>query len=470
MPISQEVAYWSVVEQAKAIKEGEFTSRELLELTIERIESVNPELNAVVTMDLDLARKLADEADAKLKAGSVVGPLHGIPITVKDALETAGIRSTGGATELHNHVPDRDAPVVKAVKDAGAIVLGKTNLPRWSGDIQAYNDMFGTTVNPWNSDRVPGGSSGGAAAAVSAGLSSFEIGTDIGGSIRFPASFCGIYGHKPSFGIVPSTGYIDHEAGGTTEADVNVIGPMARSAEDLELLLELMLRKEGPLVASLAEPPQDVTALRVAAWLDDPFCPIDSQVASVLEAAVTNLENTGLSVDREARPDIDPNEAFSLGSWLVTSAMLQSMPAETLKALNEEGAAPPQTTHREWLDNHTRREAIRLKWAEFFENYDAIIMPISPVPPFPHNQEGNFGTRTLQGSDGQTRPYSDLIRWTILTGMAYLPATTPPIGRDSDGLPVSFQVVGPYGGDYTTIRLAEFIAEHNGGYSKPPMS
>ena len=435
MPISKEVAYWSVVEQAKAIKEGKFTSRELLELTIERIESVNPELNAVVTMDLDLARKLADEADAKLKSGALVGPLHGIPITVKDALETAGIRSTGGATELHNHVPDRDAPVVKAVKDAGAIVLGKTNLPRWSGDIQAYNDMFGTTVNPWNSDRVPGGSSGGAAAAVSAGLSSFEIGTDIGGSIRFPASFCGIYGHKPSFGIVPSTGYIDHEVGGTTEADVNVIGPMARSAEDLELLLELMLRKEGPLVASLAEPPEDVTSLKVAAWLDDPFCLIDAQVASVLEAAVANLEHTGLSVDREARPDIDPNEAFSLGSWLVTSAMLQSMPAETLKALSEEGLVPPQTTHRDWLDNHMRREAIRLKWAEFFENYDAIIMPISPVPPFPHNQEGNFGTRTLQGSDGQTRPYSDLIRWTILTGMAYLPATTPPIGLDSDGLP-----------------------------------
>ena len=145
--------------------------------------------------------------------------------------------------------------------------------------------------------------------------------------------------------------------------------------------------------------------------------------------------------------------------------MLQSMPAETLKALNEDGAAPPQTTHREWLDNHTRREAIRLKWAEFFENYDAIIMPISPVPPFPHNQEGNFGTRTLQGSDGQTRPYSDLIRWTILTGMAYLPATTPPIGRDSDGLPVSFQrrrcLCGPYGGattrPYDLLNLLQSI-------------
>jgi len=465
MAIREEVAFWSTVQQAQGIRDGEFTSRELLELFIKRSEAINPQLNAVVTTDLEGARAAADAADAKIASGETVGPLHGIPITVKDALETKGIRSTGGATELHNHVPERDAPVVKAVKDAGAIVFGKSNLPRWSGDIQAYNEMFGTTVNPWNADRVPGGSSGGAAAAVSAGLTSFEIGTDIGGSIRFPASFCGTFGHKPSFGVVPSTGYIDHEFGGTTEADVNVIGPIARSAEDLELLLELMLRKDGPLVASLAEPPADIASLKVAAWLDDPFCPVDSKVRPVLESAVNNLEATGISVNRTARPDIDPEEAFSLGMWLVTSAMLQSMPAETLDDLDDEGASP-QTTHREWLDNHTRREGIRSKWAEFFGHYDAIIMPISPVPPFPHNHEGNFANRTLL-SDGKERPYLDLVRWTILTGMAYLPSTTPPIGLDTDGLPVSFQVVGPYGGDYTTIRLARFIAEHSSGYQRP---
>jgi len=468
MAINEEVAFWSTKSQAKGIQDGEFSSRELLELIIGRIESINPKLNAVVTTEFELARKLADEADAKVKAGQDLGPLHGVPISVKDALETAGIRSTGGATELHNNVPDRDAAVVKAVKDAGAIVFGKTNLPRWSGDIQAFNDMFGTTVNPWNADRVPGGSSGGAAAAVSAGLSSFEIGTDIGGSIRFPASFCGIYGHKPSFGIVPSTGYIDHEAGGTTEADVNVIGPMARSAEDLELLLELMMRQEGPLIASLA-PAKEVGSLKVAAWLDDPFCPVDSKVGPVMDAAVSRLEASGVSVNRDARPDVDPAEAFALGSWLVTSAMLQSMPEETLEELSEEGGALPQVTHRSWLDNHMRREAIREKWAEFFREYDAIIMPISPVPPFPHDQDGGFASRTLK-SDGKERPYLDLIRWTILTGMAYLPSTTPPIGLDSDGLPVSFQVVGPHGGDYTTIRLAKHIGEHSTGYQRPPLS
>jgi amidase len=268
MSINEEVALWSTTRQAAAIAAGEFGSRELLELLIDRIERHNGDLNAVVTLDLDTAREAADGADRMLADGQSAGPLHGVPITIKDALATAGIRSTGGATELHNHIPDQDAPVVQALKAAGAIVFGKTNLPRWSGDIQSYNDLFGTTVNPWNPERVPGGSSGGAAAAVAAGLTSFEIGTDIGGSIRFPSSFCGVFGHKPSWGVVPSTGYLDHESGGTTEADVNVLGPIARSAEDLELLLDLLLRREGPLVASLDPPPADVKSLKVACWLD----------------------------------------------------------------------------------------------------------------------------------------------------------------------------------------------------------
>ncbi|MFP6797076.1 MAG: amidase family protein [Pseudomonadales bacterium] len=466
MAIAEEVAFWSTTRQEKAIRNGEISSRELLELLIARIEKINPDLNAVITLDLDEARKLADDADAKLKDGEVTGPLHGIPITVKDALETEGLRSTGGATELHNNVPPKDADVVASVKEAGAIVFGKTNLPRWSGDIQAFNEMFGTTVNPWDSERVPGGSSGGAAAAVSAGLSSFEIGTDIGGSIRFPASFCGVFGHKPSWGVVPSTGYLDHEAGGTIEADVNVHGPIARSADDLEMLLKILVRKEGPLVATLTPPPESVTDLKIAAWLDDPFCPVDTKVLAVMDKAVTNLEEAGISVDRFARPDIAPENAFSLGLWLVSAAMVQSVPAETLDGLEVENATP-KTTHREWLDRHAEREAIRAKWAEFFETFDAVIMPISFVPPFPHNQDGDFGTRTLI-CNGEERPYADLIRWTILTGMAYLPATTPPIGFDDDGLPISFQVVGPYGGDYTTIRLAGFIAELCGGYQAPP--
>ena len=466
MVITEEVAFWSTTRQVEAIRKGEISSRELLELLIARIEKINPDLNAIITLDLEGARRLADEADAKLKDGELMGPLHGIPVTIKDALETKGLRSTGGASELHNNIPSKDAAVVAAVKEAGAIVFGKTNLPRWSGDFQAFNEMFGTTVNPWDSERVPGGSSGGAAAAVAAGLSSFEIGTDIGGSIRFPASFCGVFGHKPSWGVVPSTGYLDHEAGGTIEADINVHGPIARSAGDLEMLLKVLVRKDGPLVAALAPPPDDVTNLKVAAWLDDSFCPVDKEVLAVMDEAVTSLEEAGVSVDREARPDVDPEEASSLGLWLVSAAVVQSIAPETLEGLEVESASA-KTSHRDWLVRCAEREIVRDKWAEFFDSFDAVIMPISFVPPFPHNQDGDFGTRTLI-CNGEERPYADLLRWTILTGMAYLPATTPPIGFDDDGLPISFQVVGPYGGDYTTIRLAGYIAELRGGYQAPP--
>lgn len=468
MGIEDNVALWSTTRQAEAIRNGEFTSRELLDLLADRIERINPELNAVVTLDLERARKAADDADRRLAEGQTMGPLHGIPITIKDALEVAGVRSTGGATELADNVPDRDAAVVRALREAGAIVFGKTNLPRWSGDIQSFNEIFGTTVNPWNAERVPGGSSGGAAAAVSAGLTSFEVGTDIGGSIRYPSSYCGVFGHKPSWGVVPATGYLDHKAGGTTEADINVLGPIARSAEDLELLLGILLRKDGPIVASLSPAPTDLKSLRVAAWLDDPFCPVDAKVSAVMNAAVEKLEAAVVPVDRSARPKIDPAQASGLGLWLVSSALTQSMPPEALEdSAQDTGLAG--VTHREWLDRHAEREAIRRAWAEFFMDYDAILMPVSFVPPFPHNQEGDFGTRKLM-CNGQERGYIDLVLWTILTGMAYLPASVPPLGFDEDGLPIGIQVVGPYGGDFTTIRLAGLIAELCGGYKVPPIA
>jgi amidase len=247
-----------------------------------------------------------------------------------------------------------------------------------------------------------------------------------------------------------------------------VLGPIARSAEDLELLLGILARQDGPLVARLAPPPTDVSTLRVAAWLDDPFCPVDAEVLEVMRGAADALEASGIAVDRTARPDIDPAEASGLGMWLVTSAMLQSSIQEVVEGVDEP-IADAGASHRQWLDAHAAREAIREKWAEFFEHYDAILMPIGFVPPFAHDQEGNFGTRTLI-CNGEQRPYADLVRWTILTGMAYLPATVPPIGRGTSGLPISFQVVGAYGADYLTIRLAARIAELCGGYQPPPMA
>ncbi len=468
MPISEAVALWPVTKQAAGIRSGDFTSRELLELFITRIERINGELNAVITLDLDTARTAADEADRQVAAGNLVGPLHGVPITIKDALETKALRSTGGATELHNNIPQQDAPVVAALKAAGAFVFGKTNLPRWSGDLQSYNEMFGTTVNPWNVERVPGESSGGAAAAVAAGLTAFEIGTDIGGSIRIPSAYCGVFGHKPSWGVVPTTGYLDHVAGGTTEADVNVLGPIARSAEDLELLLDLIVKQDQPLVANLPPAPDRLQSLRVAAWLDDDYCRVDQKVLDVMNNAVAKLEASGIAVDHNARPNIDPEQALQIGGWLVTAAMAQSMPAENVQGAGIDSGLGG-VTHRQWLDKHREREQIRTQWDKFFQDYDVLLLPTTFVPPFEHLHEGNFGTRTLQ-CNGADRGYADMIRWTILTGMAFWPSTVPPIGRDADGLPVSFQVVGPYGGDYTTIRLAGYISALCGGYQAPPLA
>ncbi len=230
-----------LTELVTALGSAEVSARELLDLHLDRIDRLDGPINSVVTLEPERARAEASAIDDARAGGRAVGPLAGVPITVKDALATAGIRSTGGATELRDHVPTVDAAVVDTVRRAGAVVFGKTNIPRWSGDYQSYNEMFGTTNNPWDLERTPGGSSGGPAAAVAMGFTGFEIGTDIGGSIRVPSSFCGVYGHKPSFGIIPTYGYLDHPSFHRNVADVNVFGPIARSVDDLELLVDLLV-------------------------------------------------------------------------------------------------------------------------------------------------------------------------------------------------------------------------------------
>lgn len=224
-----------------ALKAGEVSSRELLDLYLSRIEAADPALNAVVTLDAERARRLAAEADADLARGEASGALHGLPITIKDTIETGGLRTTAGAPWLGGHVPDRDATAVARLKAAGAIVFGKTNCPLYGGDAQSENVVFGTTGNPWDTDRSPGGSSGGSAAALAAGQTALELGSDIGGSVRNPAHYCGVYGHKPSFGIIPTRGHIPPPPGALSPVDLAVVGPLGRSAEDLALAMDVLV-------------------------------------------------------------------------------------------------------------------------------------------------------------------------------------------------------------------------------------
>ena len=386
---------------AKAIRSKALSSRELLEVYLARIDASNPRLNAVVTMDPDGARRAASAADDAVARGDDLGPLHGLPITVKDTLETAGMRSTGGATELRDHVPTNDTPAIAKVKAAGAIVFGKTNVPKWSGDSQTHNELFGITRNPWDDSRSPGGSSGGPAVSVACGFSAFEIGTDIGGSIRMPAHFTGICGHKPSFGIVPSRGYLDHVGGGLTEADINVVGPLARSVADLDLLLGVLAGADDHRARGWSlelPPPREET--RVGVWLDDQGCPVDAEVLALLEAAVELLEAEGVEIDTESRP-VDFEESMGVFHALISSAISPGLPDEIWDLARQVEAIPVRQgedpllemgrgtvmRHRDWIVFDERRERLRRQWATWFEHHDVLLCPVGPVAAQPLSDE-----------------------------------------------------------------------------------
>ncbi len=463
-------------ELAGAIRAKSISSTELLEIELTRIERYDPDLNAVVTMDVDGARRAARAADDAVVRGEVLGPLHGLPITVKDALETAGMRSTGGATELRHHVPSRDAPAVGRLKEAGAIVFAKTNVPKWSGDSQTHNELFGVTRNPWDLSRSPGGSSGGPAVSVACGFTPFEIGTDIGGSIRMPAHFTGVCGHKPSFGIVPSRGYLDHVGGGLTEADINVLGPLARCVADLELVLDVLVGASGARADGwrLDLPPARPST-RVGAWLDDPGCRVDAEVLAIMQGVVEQLETDGVEIDTTTRP-VDFEESMRVFRALIASAVSPGLADDVFEAARSlEAIAPADNEdpllemgratimrHRDWILMDERRERLRRQWASWFTHFDALLCPVGPVAA-QLVSDADLMSRTMV-VNGTTRPENELIFWPGLIGVAYLPSTVVPVGFTSAGLPVGMQVVGPFLGDRGALRLARRLEEIGGGY------
>ncbi|MCH9802436.1 amidase [bacterium] len=446
-----------------ALDNKDVSARELLAMHLDRVDELDGAINSVVTLAPERAEVEAAQIDQARASGEQVGQLAGVPITIKDALATEGIRSTGGAVELSDFVPDTDAVVVDTVRTAGAVVFGKTNIPRWSGDYQSYNELFGTTNNPWDITRTPGGSSGGPAAAVAMGFTGFEIGTDIGGSIRLPSSHCGVYGHKPSFGVIPTYGYLDSVKYHRNVADVNVFGPIARSINDLDLLVDLLAGPNPDDAPGwrLELPPPRATELadfRVAAWLDDSFCPVDASITAVLERAVGALENAGARIDHDVRPALEPLTASVDGSNLIGAA--------TDISGEQEGMS-----HLMWDTMHRQRGQLRQRWTEFFGNVDVLLCPVSPTPAFQHvhsPQGSNWAHAVLSEFDDM--PYRHLLRWNTLIGSAYLPVTVPPVGRTPGGLPVGIQVVAPFLHDRTALAFARCISEVIGGYEAPPMA
>jgi amidase len=441
-----ELAHAGARELARAVATRSVSSRELVSGYLDRIAASS--LNAVVTLD---SRALADAValDDETARGVSRGPLHGVPVTVKDAIATAGLRTTGGSPELASHVPSDDAPAVAALRAAGAVVLGKTNLPTWCGDIQTYNEVFGTTRNPWDLDRTPGGSSGGSAAAVAAGLTGFDLATDIAGSIRIPAHFCGVYGLKPSVGVVAGEGYVDHVGAGAVPPDGNVFGPICRTADDVALVLDVLASVPSCSLGALRE-------FRVATWLADPSCRVGKESSEVLGRAVSALADAGARVSSPVPPS-GFDELFALHLDMVLAAVAYNVPEP-----------PPATaTHRGWLARAEDRARVRQAWARWFADYDVLLCPVTAMPAFPHDQAGDIGTRTLD-IDGEQRPHMTTVGWCGLFSVLGLPTVVMPVGFTSGGLPVGVQVVAPHLRDHTAVTFARLAAEVLGGSVPPP--
>ncbi|HVR29669.1 MAG TPA: amidase [Thermoanaerobaculia bacterium] len=479
-PAITDLCYLSATELAAAIRAKKVSSREALDALLERVERHDRDLNLVVTLDPERARRDAAAADDELARGEWRGPLHGVPMTIKDSFQTAGLRTTSGAPDLAHHIPGEDAVPVARLRAAGAVVFGKTNLPLYAGDVQSYNAVFGQSNNPWDPSRTPGGSSGGAAGALAAGLTPLELGSDIGGSIRNPSHSCGVVGHKPSYRLVPAQGQIPGPPGTLTQADIAVAGPMARTVEDLELGLDVLA---GPdewesVGWSLALRPARHDRLedfRIAAWIDDELCPLSRQVSALLAGAVDALERAGATVARDARPDFTLAYASRVFDQLLGAAEcggftydeIESMAQRVLTGSHDPGMEHSVLRHRAWLSANERRLQMRKKWFHFFKEWDAVLLPVSPVPAIPHDHSEPMSRRTIQ-VDGEPRPYGDLIKWMGVTGVAYLPATVVPVGLTPEGLPVGIQIAGPYLEDRTTLAIARHLERLLGGFRPPP--
>ena len=481
----RDIAFKSAAELAAMIRDRSLTAIDALTCLADRVERFNPGLNAVVAMDLGAACRQAELADRALDRGEIWGPLHGLPITIKDSFEVVGMPTTSGSPKLKDHVPDQNAVAVQRLIDAGAIVFGKTNLPVYADDVQTYNEVYGTTNNPWDTTRVPGGSSGGAAVALAAGFTPLELGSDIGGSIRNPAHYCGVFGHKPTWGVVPMRGHIPPPPGTLAPADLAVAGPMARHPEDLSMALDLMAGAGGASATGwrLELPPAKQSKLsdyRVAVWLDDPACPIDAEVLNILGNTIHALARTGISVDDGARPIPSLSDSHELYMQLLYAVYgaaykgealeelaIQATTSSTSKTYADRFARGATQRHGEWMRANEERCALRERWQMFFEDFDVLLAPIMPTAAFPHDQNGSINKRTFD-VNGKTRPYLDQLTWAGLVTVVHLPATVVPVGRTRSGLPVGLQIIGPYLGDRTTLDFAGHMADVIGGFVPPP--
>jgi amidase len=487
--LMEDLAFLSATELARRLRRREVSAQALLELYIERIAHHDGAINAVVVRDFDNARERARAADAALAEGRLWGPLHGLPMTVKESFDLPGLPTTRGLESLRGNIATRPAVAVQRLLDAGAIVFGKTNVPASLADWQTFNAVYGTTRNPWNLACTPGGSSGGSAAALAAGLTALELGTDIGASIRNPAHYCGVWGHKPTWGVVPMKGQQSPGDICIDALDIAVAGPMARSAHDLALAMDILAgtppQAFGPLGwQPLAWHDDGIPAsrLRVAFIADDAVAEVDASVRDAIGALRQFMQDQGVRVS-------DPNTVRPVVSAECWDVYIHLLRAATGARLEDAAYAAAQTsaakhgkastafpawhwhastmTHREWVHYDERRALLRRQWAAFFDEWDLLICPVATSPAFAHSHEGERWERLIQ-VNGRGQPSTQSLFWAGYPGVVGLPATAVPLGVSPEGLPVGAQIIGPVFGDPTCLRMARWIEDSFRSFEAPP--
>lgn len=473
----------SANEIAAAIRGRRVSATEVLDLYLSRIAKHNPALNAICTLDEPGARERAKRADAALVRGELWGPLHGVPMTIKDALETAGMRTTGGYPPLANYVPARDAPAVARLRAAGAILMGKTNVPPLSADYRADNPIFGRTNNPWDLSRTPGGSTGGGSAAVSGGLSVFDVGSDLAGSVRTPAHYCGLFGLKPTERRVPNTGHIPEPPGlPRAVRHMNVLGPLARSVDDLSLILRVIA---GPDDAEWDVPPVPITeaperalaSVRFAWSTDFAGVPVTNDTKNAIARLTNELVGLGCKVEQRMPSDFDLNLAWETwGEILIAerSATAPERVAERIAALiatlGEDApvargsAKGSRASIGDYMASLTRRDALITALEKFFDDWDAFLCPVTVGPAIPHVP---FGT-PIDVDDAKVPYFLAGTAYTCVFNLTGHPAVVLPLARSKEGLPIGVQLVGRRWSEATLLALARRLSLLTGPFRSPP--
>lgn len=488
-----ELTFLTAHRLADLIREHKVSSVEVLENHLNQIAKHNQSLNAIVTLDEDQARRRAREADESLARGEIWGPLHGVPVTIKDVFETKGMRTTSSFKPLASYVPQQDATVVARLRAAGSIILGKTNTPEMAGDEQTNSPLFGRTNNPWNIERTPGGSSGGSAAAVASGMTPLDIGSDIGGSVRNPAHFCGVFSLKPSDYRVPFTGHIPPPPGSKGRGLLRAFltpGPLARSVEDLRLALTIIAGPderewEVPPMPLVAPPPRKLHELRFA-WCDDFGVPVSTEIRKALADLAAELTRLGCRVERRVPSDFDFSQAlqtygelkqavFSVRAtplhlprflWRAISGRVSDSNPTTRGLLRGAG-----TNLKGYARALSRRDVYVQKMDRFLDDWDAWLCPVAALPAYPHVQSRNTieQLRATVEVDHRKIPY--LMATSMYTGLFNLtgnPVVVLPLARTTDGLPIGLQVVGKRWDDMALLDVAEQLTQVTGQFRQPP--